>query len=92
MPHYHIRDTETGSLRLIRARTPAAARRYALDTRLAVETLTSEQVIDMLQRDRDLTVESAGDDGPVTSDADAPSGLPAGTPTAADLELDEKAA
>jgi hypothetical protein len=76
MPHYTVTDMETGSRRYVRARTPAAARKYVLE----VDVMTSDEVIDLLQSDRDIQIERADDDAKTEP-------LPAGTPTAADLEL-----
>ena len=90
MPHYEVQDTETGSRRLGRARTPAAARRHGLETRLAVETLTADQVIDILQDDPERRVERADDDAAkveMQAEAEHPGStadpLPANEPLAA---------
>lgn len=75
MPHYIIRNTETGEERLVRADTQAAALRHITRTTYTVEVATVDQAVALLTAEPPYRVEIAGVDPEFARRADRPTDL-----------------
>ena len=62
MPHYVIRNTETGEERLVRADNQAQALRHITRTTYSVEVATVDQAVALLTAEPPYRVEVAGID------------------------------
>ena len=69
MPHYIIRNTDTGEERLVRADNQAQALRHITRTSYTVEVATADQIVALLTAEPPHRVEVAGEEPTIASGA-----------------------